>query len=42
MSWQLSFLECCPVAGEPSEHWIVIWPAEYSLKKKPINKETIL
>jgi hypothetical protein len=20
MSWQLSFLVCCPVAGEPSEH----------------------
>jgi hypothetical protein len=20
MSWQLSFLGCCPVAGEPSEH----------------------
>jgi hypothetical protein len=31
MSWQLPFLGCCPVAGEPSEHWIVIWPAEYSL-----------
>jgi hypothetical protein len=32
MSCQLSFLGCCPVAGEPSEHWIIIWPAEYSLK----------
>jgi hypothetical protein len=31
MSWQLLFPGCCPVAGEPSEHWIVIWPAEYSL-----------
>jgi hypothetical protein len=32
ISWQLSFPGCCLVAGEPSEHWIVIWPAEYSLK----------
>jgi hypothetical protein len=31
MPWQLSFLGCCSVAGEPSEHWIVIWPAEYPL-----------
>jgi hypothetical protein len=32
MSWQLLFLGCCPVAGAPSEHWIIIWPPEYSLK----------
>jgi hypothetical protein len=31
MSWQLWFLGCCPVAAEPSEHWIVIWLVEYSL-----------
>jgi hypothetical protein len=31
MSWQLSFIGRCPVAGEPSEHWIIIWPAEHSL-----------
>jgi hypothetical protein len=30
MSWQRSFFGCCPVAGEPSEYWNAIWPAEFS------------
>jgi hypothetical protein len=34
MLWQRPFLGCCPVAGEPSEHRIVIWPAEFSLKER--------
>jgi hypothetical protein len=38
MSWQLSFLGCCPAAGESSEHWIVIWPAEYYPKIRPNSK----
>jgi hypothetical protein len=32
LSWKRSFFGCCSVAGEPSEHWIAIWPAEFSLK----------
>jgi hypothetical protein len=31
MSWQRPFFGCCPVAGEPSQYWIDIWPAESSL-----------
>jgi hypothetical protein len=29
--WKKSFFGCCAVAREHSEHWIAIWPAEFSL-----------
>jgi hypothetical protein len=41
-SWQLLFLGCCPVVRELSEHCIVIWPAEYSLKTMSYGKSKYL
>jgi hypothetical protein len=42
MSWQLSFLGCYPVAGEPSEYWIAIWLAEYSLNPPRTRRRLLL
>jgi hypothetical protein len=33
MSWKRPFFGCCPVPGEPSDHCITIWSAEFSLKR---------
>jgi hypothetical protein len=42
MSWQRPFVGCCPVAREPSEHWIAIWPAKFALNIVILNQELLI